>query len=630
MPARSTARPSSSTRRSRSRPRGRRSRGSAAEKLWANPIVTEVVPASTFWQAEDYHQEYFERVGSRNPVLHDGGGTQGRQVPQALRRAPEGEGVKGSRAICPTFVTSGRSTLAARGRTPRSWRFDREKHDMRNAASAAAFAMFLAVQGPAWAVPPTIGGCPVFPANNYWNTPVDTLPVHPSSASVGGTHRATPRKLHPDWGNVLADNYGIPFVTVTGSAAAGAHRARPGGGLRRRKRSGPLPDPAQRAHRGRPGERGRPARDRGRDGRTAVLYELYHATPLNGGASWSASSFGEVRPQFERAAPRGLDLRRRRGPADLPGARALGGSGRGRDRARHPLHRRADLGARRGDQPATSTSGRRGTGRATSTDQHAPADGRALSPQGVVRHLAVFRAHAGDPARLQEVRSRSRRRGQQLVLPGRLEHHWPDSVFSELKTIAGSQLRGGGHLAPHGGREQRPSRDSGPGKPAAPGQHLHARPGADRRRRDDRRLRDRRLGVEDGAHPRARSVDDPGRGDGRAGRSDDDAGEPGDERDHRHQRQLGQRVQRGGDHGDRQGADECARVGDPHLARAGRLHGGRERREQRRRRGHRRGVRDRRPADTAVEHLDARAGADGQQRDDRRLRHRRHRAADRC
>jgi peptide-methionine (S)-S-oxide reductase len=39
----------------------------AAEKLWAKPIVTEVVPASTFWQAEDYHQEYFARVGSRNP-----------------------------------------------------------------------------------------------------------------------------------------------------------------------------------------------------------------------------------------------------------------------------------------------------------------------------------------------------------------------------------------------------------------------------------------------------------------------------------------------------------------------------------------------------------------------------------
>ena len=39
----------------------------AAEKLWADPIVTELAPASTFWQAEDHHQEYFARVGSQNP-----------------------------------------------------------------------------------------------------------------------------------------------------------------------------------------------------------------------------------------------------------------------------------------------------------------------------------------------------------------------------------------------------------------------------------------------------------------------------------------------------------------------------------------------------------------------------------
>jgi peptide-methionine (S)-S-oxide reductase len=38
-----------------------------AEKLWPDPIVTEVAPASTFWQAEDYHQEYCERVGPQNP-----------------------------------------------------------------------------------------------------------------------------------------------------------------------------------------------------------------------------------------------------------------------------------------------------------------------------------------------------------------------------------------------------------------------------------------------------------------------------------------------------------------------------------------------------------------------------------
>jgi peptide-methionine (S)-S-oxide reductase len=38
-----------------------------AKKIWANPIVTEVVPASTFYLAEDYHQEYFVRVGAKNP-----------------------------------------------------------------------------------------------------------------------------------------------------------------------------------------------------------------------------------------------------------------------------------------------------------------------------------------------------------------------------------------------------------------------------------------------------------------------------------------------------------------------------------------------------------------------------------
>jgi peptide-methionine (S)-S-oxide reductase len=37
------------------------------EKLFSAPIVTEVTPATEFHAAEEYHQEYFERVGARNP-----------------------------------------------------------------------------------------------------------------------------------------------------------------------------------------------------------------------------------------------------------------------------------------------------------------------------------------------------------------------------------------------------------------------------------------------------------------------------------------------------------------------------------------------------------------------------------
>lgn len=37
------------------------------EKIFRNPIVTEIAPASEFHIAEDYHQEYFKRVGGGNP-----------------------------------------------------------------------------------------------------------------------------------------------------------------------------------------------------------------------------------------------------------------------------------------------------------------------------------------------------------------------------------------------------------------------------------------------------------------------------------------------------------------------------------------------------------------------------------
>jgi peptide-methionine (S)-S-oxide reductase len=36
----------------------------AAEKRFSKPVVTQVVPAETFWRAEEYHQKYLEKRGA--------------------------------------------------------------------------------------------------------------------------------------------------------------------------------------------------------------------------------------------------------------------------------------------------------------------------------------------------------------------------------------------------------------------------------------------------------------------------------------------------------------------------------------------------------------------------------------
>ncbi len=39
-----------------------------ASGKFSKPIATEIVPAATFWSAEEYHQRYFEKTG--RPVCH--------------------------------------------------------------------------------------------------------------------------------------------------------------------------------------------------------------------------------------------------------------------------------------------------------------------------------------------------------------------------------------------------------------------------------------------------------------------------------------------------------------------------------------------------------------------------------
>jgi hypothetical protein len=64
----------------------------------------------------------------------------------------------------------------------------------------------------------TIGGCTVLPANNIWNTPVDTLPVLSNSTAMVTTIGAS-RGFHADFGAGVWDGgpVGIPFITVSGT-----------------------------------------------------------------------------------------------------------------------------------------------------------------------------------------------------------------------------------------------------------------------------------------------------------------------------------------------------------------------------------------------------------------------------
>ncbi|MBF0564341.1 MAG: hypothetical protein HQK89_03775 [Nitrospirae bacterium] len=66
---------------------------------------------------------------------------------------------------------------------------------------------------------PNIDGCGVFPDDNIWNTPIDTLPVDSHSAAYVNNIGAT-TGLHPDFGTVWnGAPIGIPYNTVSGTQA---------------------------------------------------------------------------------------------------------------------------------------------------------------------------------------------------------------------------------------------------------------------------------------------------------------------------------------------------------------------------------------------------------------------------
>lgn len=74
---------------------------------------------------------------------------------------------------------------------------------------------------PAGAAAPVVQGttCPLFPANNVWNTKITRLPVHAKSRTYIAAMHSSSRNLHPDYGPAGGSQppYGIPWVVVSPS-----------------------------------------------------------------------------------------------------------------------------------------------------------------------------------------------------------------------------------------------------------------------------------------------------------------------------------------------------------------------------------------------------------------------------
>jgi hypothetical protein len=132
---------------------------------------------------------------------------------------------------------------------------------------------------------PVIGGCQIFPANNWWNTDISNYPLdRRSSAYIA----ALPGNLHPDFGE--DPHYGIPFNIVPSTQKKVPVRFLNVSQSNR----GPYPIPPNAQIEGgrhATGDRHVLVLEQGK----CKLYEMWDAYPKDGGKKWQAGS-GAVFP----------------------------------------------------------------------------------------------------------------------------------------------------------------------------------------------------------------------------------------------------------------------------------------------------------------------------------------------
>ncbi len=183
-----------------------------------------------------------------------------------------------------------------------------------------SFLVFVTFSGGfAWApasaqTAPTLEGCPVFPADNVWNAPVDNLPVDPNSSAYISTIGAA-KGLHPDFGSGTYDGgpIGIPYTLVSGTQA----RVNITFDYSDESDPGPYPIPPNAAIEGgsqSTGDRHVLVLDRD----NCILYETWSSYPQPDG-SWQAGSGAVFNLRSNALRPRGWTSADAAGLPILPG-----------------------------------------------------------------------------------------------------------------------------------------------------------------------------------------------------------------------------------------------------------------------------------------------------------------------
>jgi hypothetical protein len=161
---------------------------------------------------------------------------------------------------------------------------------------------------------PSLAGCPLFPADNVWNTPVDHLPVDSSSSAYIATI-GSEKTVHPDFGASLWNGgpIGIPYTLVPGSQP----RVNVSFEYDDESDPGPYPLPADAAIEGGSSSTG----DRHvlvLDTNSCVLYETFSSYPQPDG-SWQAGSGAIFDLRSHQLRPNGWTSADAAGLPILPG-----------------------------------------------------------------------------------------------------------------------------------------------------------------------------------------------------------------------------------------------------------------------------------------------------------------------